>query len=347
MRFFIIMALMHVSMWSQKANYRIGCIAFYNVENLFDYIDNPTTLDDDRTPDGKDHWTQEVYHQKIENTARVLSEIGTAVTGKPPLLIGLAEIENFSVLKDLVIHKFLKKYNYGIIHFDSPDRRGIDVALLYQKTAFTVLSAKAIAVKLFEPNGIKNNYTTRDQLAISGYLYGEKMHIIVNHWPSRRGGTKRSAHRRIQAARVNKRIIDSIKTQEPYAKIVNMGDFNDDPKATSIKKILKAKGNKKNVGFKGFFNPMETMFTKGYGTLAYRDHWNLFDQILMSSDFVKNVDWSFYKAGIFSPDYLITKEGRYKEYPFRSHSNGFYTGGFSDHFPVYVYVIKKESKVIE
>lgn len=326
-----------------EKEYKIITLAFYNVENLFDYEDDPITFDDDWTPDGKNRWTKELYEAKVINMAKVIAEIGQDVTGTSPAIIGLCEVENRRVLEDLVNDPVLIKQDYGIVHFDSPDRRGIDVALLYQKKLFTPTNYKANELFIYQDHDRSKRIYTRDQLLVSGMLDGEKIHIIVNHWPSRYGGEERSRPKRIKAAQLNKRIIDSLFSEDPYAKIITMGDMNDDPTSPSIKDILKTKKERENVRLKELYNPMENMHKKGMGTLAYRDAWNLFDQIIMSTEFTKK-DYSsyrFYKAGIFNKNYLQTPRGQYKGYPFRSFANGF-TGGYSDHFPVYIYLIKEK-----
>lgn len=327
-----------------EKDFKIITLAFYNVENLFDYEDDPLTFDNDRTPEGKDHWTLEIYEAKVANMADVISKIGKETTGSIPEIIGLSEIENRRVLEDLLKQEPLSAINYGVIHFDSPDRRGIDVALLYQKKIFVPTYYKAKELILYKNNDKTKRIYTRDQLVVSGMLDGEKIHLIINHWPSRSGGEASSRPKRIKAAKLNKRIIDSIFSEDPYAKIITMGDFNDDPTNPSIKKVLKTKSSRDNLKIKQLYNPMEAMYKKGQGTLAYRDAWNLFDQIILSAELLKK-DYSsyrFYKAGIFNKRFLETPMGQYKGYPFRSFVNE-YTGGYSDHFPVFVYLIKEKT----
>lgn len=329
----------------QEKTYKVNTIAFYNVENLFDYEDDPITFDDDRTPDGKDNWTEEIYKAKLHNTAKVIAEIGADVTGTSPTVIGLCEIENRRVLEDLLIQEPLVYKDYGIVHFDSPDRRGIDVALLYQKKIFTPTHYKAFELKIYDDNDVTKRVYTRDQLLVSGVLDGEKMHFIVNHWPSRSGGEERSRFKRVKAAKLNKQIIDSLFTDDPYAKIITMGDLNDDPTSPSVAEILNPKKERDEVGLKQLYNPMETMFKKGLGTLAWRDGWNLFDQMIVSAELAKK-DFStyrLYQAGIFNKSYLANPRGRYKGYPYRSFADGGFTGGYSDHFPVYLYLIKEKT----
>lgn len=340
----IYLLFISVTFGQNEKQYKVNTVAFYNVENLFDYEDDPLIFDDDRTPEGKDHWTQEIYEAKLANMAKVISEIGEDVTGNSPALIGISEIENRRVLEDLLNQEQLVNKDYGIVHFDSPDRRGIDVALLYQKKIFTPTNYKAYELVIFDDQDRSKRVYTRDQLLVSGMLDGEKISIIVNHWPSRSGGEERSRPKRIKAAELNKHIMDSLFSEDPYAKIITMGDLNDDPISPSVKEILKTKSEREDMKVKELYNPMDDMYKKGMGTLAYRDAWNLFDQIIMSTELTKK-DYSsyrFYKAGIFNKNYLATPRGQYKGYPFRSFVNGF-TGGYSDHFPVFIYLIKEKT----
>jgi hypothetical protein len=324
-------------------SYKINTIAFYNLENLFDYEDDPMTFDNDRTPDGKDHWTKEIYHAKLKNMAKVIAEIGSDLTGTTPAIIAVCEIENRRVLEDLLNQEPLLHKDYGIIQFDSPDRRGIDVGLLYRKKLFSPTNFEVHELLIYNDNDISKRIFTRDQLLVSGMLDGEKIHIIVNHWPSRRGGEARSRPKRIKAAKLNKKIIDSLFSIDPYAKIITMGDLNDDPLSSSVKDVLNTKKDRYSLKMKELFNPMENMFRKGLGTLAWRDGWNLFDQIIISSELMKKEysSYRFYKAGIYNKSYLANSQGQYKGYPYRSFVNSSFTGGYSDHFPVFVYLIKE------
>jgi len=339
--FFLLIFSAHAQ---EKKSYKVNTIAFYNLENLFDFEDDPLTFDDDRTPTGKDHWTEEIYNAKLKNMAQVISEIGADVTGTSPAIIGVCEIENRRVLEDLINQEALSNKNYGIVHFDSPDRRGIDVALLYQKKVFTPTNYQPYELKIYDNNDVTRRIYTRDQLLVSGVLDGEEIHFIVNHWPSRSGGEARSRFKRIKAAKLNKQIIDSLFSENPYAKIITMGDLNDDPTSPSLKEVLKPKRDNDDVGLKELYNPMEDMFKKGIGTLAWRDGWNLFDQMIVSAELTKK-DYStyrLYKAGIYNKTYLANPRGRYKGYPYRSYADGGFTGGYSDHFPVYLYLIKEK-----
>jgi len=329
----------------EKKAYKVNTVAFYNVENLFDFENDPITYDDDRTPTGKDHWTEEIYNAKLKNMAKVLSEIGADVTGTTPAIIGLCETENRRVLEDLVNQEELLYQDYGIIQFESPDRRGIDVAFLYQKKLFIPTNYRAYTLYIYDNTDPTKRVFTRDQLLVSGMLDGEKIHFIVNHWPSRSGGEARSRQKRINAAKLNRRIIDSLWSDDPYAKIITMGDLNDDPTSPSVKKYLKTKQDREDMKNKELYNPMEEMFKKGIGTLAWRDSWNLFDQMIVSSELTKKdfSSYRFYKAGVYNKNYLANTRGRYKGYPYRSYADGGFTGGYSDHFPVYLYLIKEKN----
>jgi len=329
-----------------KKSYKIVTVAFYNLENLFDYLDDPSTWDEAYTPEGTYHWERPDYEEKVAKLATTISQIGTELAGSAPVILGLCEVENFKVLQDLVNHPALDKYNYDIIHFDSPDKRGIDTALLFQKRLFLPVDSKKVEILVYEEDREKKRIFTRDILLVSGLLDGEKMHVLVNHWPSRRGGEIKSRYRRIRAAQYTKRLVDSIWSAEPYSRLLIMGDFNDDPTSYSIKGVLNTKSDKTGLGMRSLYNPMENMFRRGLGTLAWRDGWNLFDQIILSSSLVSNDYNSFqlFRAGIFNKHFLMAPRGKYRGYPFRSFNQGGYTGGYSDHFPVFVYLIKEASQ---
>lgn len=326
-----------------EKNYQIRTIAFYNLENLFDTINDPLINDDEFTPNGKNRYTPEVYKDKLEKLARVLSEIGSDQSKNSPVIIGVCELENRNVLEDLVKTGKLKDKRWGIVHYDSKDSRGIDVALIYQERYFKPINHKSFELQLYDEG---KRYYTRDQLMVSGYLDGELIHFIVNHWPSRRGGEAASRPSREKAAALNVEIIKEIRRTEPNAKIIFMGDLNDDPVNSSLKNILKTESNHKKVVEGGIYNPFEEMFKNGLNTLGYRDNINLFDQIFFTSTLVtNNKDFSsyrFYKAGIYNPSYIINKEGQYKGYPMRSYSFSTYAGGYSDHFPVYIHLIREQ-----
>ncbi len=328
--------------FSQDKKYKIHTIAFYNVENLFDTI-NDVNKNDEASPIMEiDRGRSEIYNKKLKNLSKVISEIGYSETNSLPTIVGLSEVENKEVIKDLINTGNLKNGNYGISHFDSPDTRGIDVALIYRKDFFKVLNEKSHYLELYSFSS-DEKYYTRDQLVVDGLLEGERMFFIVNHWPSRSGGEMKSRPSRNKAAELNIQIIDSINAIYDNPKVLTMGDFNDDPKNESIKKILNAKRERDNVKKRDLYNPYEKMHNKGVGTLAYRDNWNLFDQIIFTGTYLDTSfkEFSFYKSLIYNKKYLFNQSGRFKGYPFRSFSGGSYLDGYSDHLPVYVLLIKE------
>ncbi|AWH84356.1 endonuclease [Flavobacterium album] len=345
---------------AQDKKFKVHTIAFYNIENLFDTINDPTINDEEWLRDGRQKWTTKKYKKKLANLSRVLAEIGTGENPESPTIIGIAEIENRGVLEDLLKQPALVNKDYGIIHFDSPDKRGIDVGLFYNKKHFKPTSY--INIPLIIRNGyiaeveqndatkesgdgkVTAEYTgrifTRDQLLVTGLLDGEEVSFIVNHWPSRSGGEKKSSPNREAAAALNRKIIDSLYKINPNAKVITMGDLNDGPYNNSVKKVLGAKGKKDEVKQGGLFNPMEEMAHKGIGTIGYRDAWDLFDQMIMTEPLIRKdyTSFRFWKAGVYNKTYLTQSSGQYKGYPLRN-SNG--EPGFSDHFPVYVYLIQE------
>lgn len=326
-----------------KKSYKVNTVAFYNVENLFSIEDDEFTIYPDRTVRGETFYNEEIYKAKLKNLAKVISEIGADVTGTTPAIVGFCEIENRDVLQDLVNQEALRSSNYGIIHYHSPDRRGIDVALIYKKDVFLPTHSNSVELLIYNNNNPDQRVYTRDQLVVSGLLDGDNIHFIVNHWPSRSGGEARSRPNRIKAAELNKKIIDSLHSLDPYAKIISMGDFNDDPTNQSIKNVLGTKSKKEDVKINDLYNPMEEMHKRGLGTLAWRDGWNLFDQTIISAGLLNGdfTTYQFYRAGIYNPPYLANPRGRYKGYPYRAYADGGFTGGYSDHFPVYVLLIKE------
>ncbi len=328
--------------FSQK-KYSIRTVAFYNLENLFDTI-NDTSKKDELSPIMEIKGNKsKIYWDKIENIGDVILQLGTEKAKNTPVILGVAEIENEAVLQDLVTSKNLREKDYGIVHFDSPDGRGIDVALLYQKRYF-----KPVHYEVFNPNIYVENkkIKTRDILWVNGFLDDEEINIIVNHWPSRRGGEAKSRPSREKAAYKVTQVIDKIRENDKDAKIIIMGDFNDDPINTSIKKVLKTKAKKKDLKDTDLYNPYEKMFSNGVNTLGFRDRINLFDQIIVSKSLINTkkeksfTDYKLFKSAVFNKRFLTVKKGKYKGYPFRSFVKGKYTGGYSDHYPVYMYLIK-------
>jgi len=324
---------------AQEKQFKVATIAFYNLENLFDTLDTPDKNDFEYTPEGLKKWDSKKYIAKQKNISEVISKIGVDLTKTAPAIIGVSEIENRKVLEDLVNTPALKKYNYKVIHYESPDRRGVDVGLLYQASMFEVTKTTSTTLKI---EGM-DDFRTRDQLVVSGLLDGEKIHVIVNHWPSRYGGEKRSKPLRNAAADLTRSLADSLMKIDENAKIIVMGDLNDDPNNESLTKHLVAKKDEKSTKQGELFNATYPLFQKGIGSLAYRDKWNLFDQIIVSYSLLGKDKSTFklYKTLVFDKEFLKNQEGRYKGYPKRTHAGGVYKNGYSDHLPVYIYLIKE------
>lgn len=298
---------------------------------------------EDFTPKSAKNYNSNIYRTKLFNEAKVISEMGAQYTKTAPAVVGLIEVENRQVIEDLIKEPALRKYDYGIIHYNSYDYRGIDVALIYQKRRFIPVNSLKKELKIFGDSG-KREYT-RDILVVTGFLDDEKVAFFMNHWPSRRGGEEVSLAKRNAAAALLKQQMDSIRATDPTTKLFAMGDFNDDPVSSSLKNYLKAQPSPKDLSeTTPYLNLMYPLYKKGVASLAYQDAPNLFDQIIVSKNLLSDQvtkEYSVYKAEIFAPPYLVNKEGNYKGYPFRSWNGDQFTGGYSDHFPTFV-ILQKE-----
>jgi len=326
-------------------SYKAGLIAFYNLENLFDTIDNEGVLDEEFTPEGLDRWTGEKYRHKLDNMALAISRIGEGDGWKGgPAVMGVSELENRQVLEDLIAHPALKESGYQIVHYDSPDLRGVDVALLYRTRFFKVTASSSNELKIFDEKG--ERVFTRDQLVVSGIFDGEPMHFIVNHWPSRSGGEMTTRPRRNAAADLTRHLADSLLAIDGKAKVFVMGDLNDDPSNESLRKHLKASADPDDVKEGEMFNCMYPLYKKGIGSLYYRDGLNLFDQIIITPALLGKdySSYKFYQTRVFNSQFLVQKDGQYKGYPLRTLVGTVFQGGFSDHFPVYVLIVKNQGK---
>ncbi len=326
---------------AQKKQYKIKCIGFYNLENLFDTIDSPDTYDYEFLPAGKKVWTSERYHKKLHNMAEVISQIGDEKVKGGPDILGISEIENKSVVEDLIKEPQLIKSNYGIIHYDSPDERGIDVGLIYKKNSFKVIHTSYHNLHFdFDPHD-----RTRGQLVVTGtFDKNDTINIIVNHWPSRGGGQKASEPKRNAAGDLTRHLVDSIFNLNKNAKIIVMGDLNDNPDNASVIKHLRAKGSEKKLKAGDLYSPFYKVYKNGVGTTAYRDAWSFFDQIIISQPLLsKNTsNFVYWKAGICRKPFMIQQEGKFKGYPKRTFSFDRFQNGYSDHFPTYIYLIKEK-----
>ena len=333
--------LLSYSSYAQKKNYQIVAIGFYNCENFFDPTDNPDKDDNDFTPNGPYHYTQEVYKQKKHNIATVFSKMGTDVTPDGPAIIGVVEIENDVVLKDVAQEPEIKARNYKPIWFPTPDVRGISTGMLYNPKYFTLISAEPHTVDL---KSIGQSRPTRDILHVCGVLAGDTVHILVNHWPSKSGGEAATAPGRKLAATVAKGIVDSLTQADPNSRVLIMGDLNDNPTSEGVIKVLQAKADKDDAGPNDIYNPWINMYKKGMGTEIFRGEWNLIDQIMISGSFLKKSSDKlfYYKCEIFKRDFLTHMIGDEKGNPHRSFTiSQVWDNGYSDHYPVLVYMLKE------
>lgn len=317
-------------------------VVFYNLENLFDICNDPETHDDEFTPQGVKQWNQIRYEKKLWNMERVLFDIA-AIQKDYPIVIGVSEIENRKVLDDLVSQPKLRGANYRICHYDSPDARGVDVAFLYRSDVFKLEGSDNIKLHV---EGLPN-FRTRDLVVMWGTIEGEPFYFLVSHWPSRLGGKEASQFKRDACAKQIREIKDSLLAENPATKVIIMGDLNDDATDDSIVEVMGAKGNVNELQKGDFFNPFNEMLRAGLGTLAYQDEWNLFDNICVTENLVNAekgklhiIKGKKFYGNIFTRPYMLQLEGQYKNYPLRTFVSNNFQDGYSDHFPVYIYIGK-------
>lgn len=323
---------------SQGKKFKVYGVAFYNLENLFDTINNNGNYDLEYSPEGAKRWDGRKYRSKINNLARVIASMKTATTPMGPAVIGVSEIENRSVLEDLVADPQIAKWDLQIVHHDSPDRRGVDVGLLYNPRFFTVEGVTNHRLRI---DGYER-FRTRDQMCVVGRLAGERLAVIVNHWPSRLGGQEQSQYLRDAAAALSKTIADSLWRVDPAISVVVMGDMNDDPQDNSCANVLGGKKNASDAADHGFYNPWWRVLDGGVGTLAYKSSWNLFDQIIISGNLANAPvgKLQYWKCEVLNREFLKDKNGNRQGYPLRTFSAGVYLNGFSDHFPTEIFLRK-------
>ena len=341
-RFLLILSVMVLAATSVVAQDKPYMVAFWNFENLFDIYNDPETHDDEFTPEGIKKWNETKYQKKLSNLERVIFDMA-AINKDYPVVMGVSEIENRSVLEDLVSQPKLKGAKYRICHFDSPDARGVDVAFLYRADVFKLEGSDNIKLNVPE----LPNFRTRDLVVMWGTIEGEPFYFLVSHWPSRLGGKEASQFKRDACAKQIREIKDSLLQANPATKVVVMGDFNDDATDASLVKVMGAKGKVKELETGDFFNPYVQMLKAGLGTLAYQDSWNLFDNICVTENLVNGTygklrlmkGKKFY-GNIFTRPYMLQQEGQYKGYPLRTFVTNNFQNGFSDHFPVYIYIGK-------
>lgn len=307
-------------------------IAFYNVENLFDTIDDPVKPDDGFTPEGKQKWSKARYFAKLLKVAKVVEEM------KHPAFIGMCEVENKTVLEDLISRPALSDRAYGIAHYESPDYRGIDVALLYDQKQFKLTKSQTIRINF--PAEIVEDYTTRDILMVEGTFQKEhQLYLFINHWPSRRGGLKESEPKRTYVAKQLKKAVDSLFNINPNAQIIIMGDFNDETDNKSIAEVLNAETNDTNIAPQQLYNCFAKFDQAKQGSYNFRGNLNMLDQIIVSSELMQNDNLSVNNPTIFKQDWMIYKGKKYGDAPNRTFGGPNYYGGISDHFPVFVDLI--------
>lgn len=330
-------------------NYVIG---FYNLENLFDTYDDPAKNDEEFLPDGANQWTEAKYQKKLHNMATVIAAMAEA-NGVFHAVLGVCEIENRLVLEDLVSQEEIAKANYQIVHYDSPDNRGVDVGLLYRPDCFTYLDSESLPftfdsdIEFSMDEEQQENFKTRDILMVHGQIDGEDFAFYVAHLPSRYGG--KGGDLRSRGAEIIYDHAMEMMEKYPGIKIVVMGDMNDNPTDVSMYGYLHAEEFSEEVGPDDFFCPFISMLKKGYGSIAYRGEWSIYDNILVNYTLLNAPDGGLKikKTGkkgnygvVFKRPFMITQEGQYKGYPFRTFSNGSFIGGYSDHFPTFIVIGK-------
>lgn len=344
------MLLLSVSSYAQKHRYVVG---FYNLENLFDVYDDPAKNDEEFLPEGANKWTQAKYEKKLSNMARVIAAMKEE-TGVFHTILGVSEIENRLVLEDLVSQPAVAAANYQIVHYDGPDRRGVDVGLLYRPDQFTYLDSESIPFS-FEGTQVpitlskeeQDYFRTRDILMVHGQIEGEDIAVYVTHLPSRIGG-KGGDLRPLGAEIIYKHSL-TLKQKYPDIKIVVMGDMNDNPTDESMTVWLHAKEKISDTQPSDFFSPFTKMLADGYGSLAYRGEWNIYDIILADYNLARapkgglkicKVHKKGYYGRVFHKPFMTQQSGQYKDTPFRTFSNGAFVGGYSDHYPTYIVIGK-------
>lgn len=308
-------------------------VVSYNVENLFDTVDDPKIPDEEFLPESEKKWDSERYQKKLADIAKVITDISP---NDLPEMVGLVEVENQAVLEDLVKTGALKDGGYAIVHEESPDYRGIDVAFIYRKDAFTEISHEVLPVVFPDDPEFK----TRDILHVTGKMDGKLVHVFVNHWPSRIGGDEKTEPKRVLAASVLKKRIDQLLAEDPKARIIIMGDMNDEPANKSLSEALGAKAPNSGAGLVNLMLPDDEA---GKGTYFYSGNWNMLDNLVVSEEMLhgKGVRIEGGKGFIFSEDWMIFTNKTGDKTPNRTYVGSKYTGGVSDHFPVYFKVLVK------
>ena len=347
-----IVLLLSTVTYAQKTqqNYVIG---FYNLENLFDIYDDPVKNDSEFLPEGKNKWTQAKYEKKLHNMAKVIRSMADN-NKRWHTILGISEIENRLVIEDLVSQPEIADANYQIVHYDSPDRRGVDVALLYKPDQFTYLDSESIPFDFNSDIDFSDTDTsyfkTRDILMVHGLIAGEHFAFYVAHLPSRVGG--KGGNLRSRGAEIIYNHSREMEAKYPGIKIVAMGDMNDNPTDDSMAKYLHGQERLENVTPTEFYSPYISMLKAGYGSLCYQGVWSIYDLELVNYNLAHAPDGGLkiqpvtknhgkeYYGVVFKRPWMTTQKGQYKGYPFRTFSNGAFVGGYSDHYPTYIVIGK-------
>jgi len=343
--FTVVLLLLGLSVaHAQEKKFALYGVGFYNLENLFDTCHDEGHNDYQYLPDGQNKWNGLKYTHKLRNMARVLSEMGTdKLPGRGCTIIGVSEVENAKCLSDLCEQEPLKARGYQFCHIEGPDQRGVDCALIYNPSQFTIRNTKLVPYIYDKQEDIERGRATRGFLVVSGTLAGEHVTIIVNHLPSRGA----DSYYRELGGRQIRVVKDSLQKDDPNVKIFIMGDMNDDPRDKSMSEALGARREMKEVEEGGLYNPFWKIHDSGTGTLQYNNAWNLFDQIIMSRNLLdlegtkKYDSLTFFQPQIFRRDYLFQQDGKYKGGTLRTHAGGVWLDGYSDHLPTLVYLVKE------
>lgn len=330
-------------------------VGFYNLENLFDTYHDDGKNDYQYLPDGQNNWTEAKYEKKLHNMASVIRAMADD-NGRYHTILGVSEIENRHVLEDLVMQPEIADADYQIVHYDGPDKRGVDVALFYRSNQFTLLDSRPIPftfdseIEFAMTKEEQKAFRTRDILMVRGLIDGEMFAFFVAHLPSRLGGKGQDLRARGGEIMYQ----ESLRLMEefPGIKIVCMGDMNDNPTDESMAVYLHGKETFEEMTPTDFYSPFLSMLKAGYGSLAYRGEWSIYDLILVNDNLaharkgtlqllpiVKQKKHQYY-GRVFQKPFMTQQEGPYKGTPFRTFSAGKFVGGYSDHYPTYVIIGK-------
>lgn len=332
--------LLTITLAAQAKGPKKAIFAFYNVENLFDTIDDKHINDNEYLPSADKKWDSKKYNIKLNNLSKVISSISP---NDLPWLVGLCEVENKTVVQDLINTDLLRKGKYEIVHRNSPDGRGIDVAAIYRKDKFKLLEYHYYPISYNQDSTIAE---TREILHVKGVIYGkDTVHVFYNHWPSRMGGEEKSAPKRKAAAQKLKSKVDSLYNVDAYAKIIIMGDFNDHPTDENVEKVLGAHKENAPVERKYLFNLLYEEHEAKTGSYCYKNVWGVLDNLIVSPAMInpkKGARTKNENAKILKEDWMLYTDKKGNQSPSRSYSGpNFHETGYSDHLPIYLIITNK------